>query len=543
MSLTELGEQSRSWPWIKAIANLLTIPGTKIGLETLTTLQDDLTQDQFREKVKAMLEVMYQRTADILERLEKDEQITIETDALRAVSEDLAEELYLKQLADKFYYADFKGIEQQSRFVSLPLDDIFVDLKATPEDRESTLREKERELRARLQDADEEQRPDVLSALEELEVKGSDKKSGAEARPADELLRASGPVVLLGGPGSGKTTLVKRLARSCALGPAVLKQRYPRMPWCFPVVLPITQFATERAGRRLLDYLEAVIRERGGEALLARYRQHWQAGRILLLLDGLDEVAQTAHRIASARAVDEALGGSGGNRVLVTSRRVGYAICRLATPARHFVLTPFSLQDITTFVEHWHLAYEKAAHEDKADLAGARKAADALNSDLQKNDSVASLATNPLMLTIIALIKHQNIILPHRRVELYEVALNTLLRSWNLARSLAPRPQGEEPRIEQTRAVWSHIAYWMHAEANRDVGRDRLQTKLVQVLTEDFDKSEYDALAIAESYLASAAETSGLLEALGPGTFGFVHQSFQEYLAAPYTWPVPPARL
>jgi HEAT repeat protein len=534
MSLTNLGEHSRYWPWIKAIANHLTIPGTKIGLETLTTLQDDLTQDQFREKVKAMLEVMYQRTADILERLEKDEQITIETSALRAVSEDLAEELYLKQVADKFFYADFKGIEQQSRFVSLPLDDIFVDLKATPEDRESTLREKERELRARLQDADEEERPDVLSASEELEVKGSDKKSGGEARPADELLSASSPVVLLGGPGSGKTTLVKRLARSCALGPAVLKQRYPRMPWCFPVVLPITQFATEPAARSLLDYLEAVIRERGGEALLARHRQHWQAGRVLLLLDGLDEVAETAQRIASARAVDEALGGSGGNRLLVTSRRVGYAICRLTTPARHFVLAPFSRQDITTFVEHWHLAYEKAAHEDKADLAGARKAADALNSELQKNDSVASLATNPLMLTIIALIKHQNVILPHRRVELYEVALNTLLRSWNLARSLAPRPVEEEPRIEQTRAVWSHIAYWMHSEANRDVGRDRLQAKLVQVLIEDFDKSEYDALAIAETYLASAAETGGLLEARGRGTFGFVHQSFQEYLAALY---------
>jgi HEAT repeat protein len=534
MSLTNLGEHSRYWPWIKAIANHLTIPGTKIGLETLTTLQDDLTQDQFREKVKAMLEVMYQRTEAILERLQAEDQIAIEAGALRIVSEDLAEELYLKQLADKFFYADFKGIEQQSRFVSLPLDDIFVDLKATPEDRETTLRDKERELRAQLEDADEEHSLDLLRALEELEVKGSDEKTGGEARPADELLRASGPVVLLGGPGSGKTTLVKRLARSCALGPAVLRQRYPRMPWCFPVVLPITQFATERAGRRLLDYLEAVTRERGGEALLARHRQHWQAGRVLLLLDGLDEVAETAHRIASARAVDEALGSSGGNRVLVSSRRVGYAICRLATPARHFILAPFSRQDITTFVEHWHLAYEKAAHEDKADLAGARKAADALNSELQKHASVASLATNPLMLTIIALIKHQNVILPHRRVELYEVALNTLLRSWNLARSLASRSPGEDPRIEQTRAVWSHVAFWMLDEANRDVGRDRLHAKLVEVLTTDFDKTEYDALAIAESYLASAAETSGLLEARGPNTFGFIHQSFQEYLAALY---------
>ena len=530
MSLMNLGEPSRCWPWIKAIADHLTIPGTHIGLKMLTELQDDLTQDQFREQVKAMLEVMYGRTAEIAQLLRDERAGQIETDTLRTVSVDLAEELYLKQVADKFFYADFKGIEQQSRFVSLPLDEIYVDLKATPEEREDRQGDKERELRARLREADASERPEVLHALETLEVKGKDAKAGGEALSLDELLRAGGTVMLLGGPGSGKTTVIKRLARSCALGAATIGRRFPRMPWCFPVLLPITEYAGE--GRPLLEYIEAVILARGGPPLLARYREYWGKGQVLLLLDGLDEVAETGQRIAAARAVDVALSGAGANRLLVTSRRVGYAICRLTGPARHCLLTRFSPQDITTFVTQWHLAYEKAAHEDKADLAGARQAAESLNLELQKNASVAALATNPLMLTIISLIKHQHVVLPHRRVELYEVALNTLLRSWNLARSLAARPPREEPRIEQTREVWSRIAFWMHAEANRDIRRDRLQTKLVEILTHDFDKSEFDAIAIAESYLASAAETSGLLEARGPGTFAFIHQSFQEYLAA-----------
>jgi predicted NACHT family NTPase len=305
--MMNLAEHSRYWPWIKAIAKLINVPGTHIGLEPLIELQNGLAEDQFREQVKAMLEVMYHRTAEIVQLLNEQKEAAINVDVLRAVAEDLAEDIYLKHLAAKYYFADFKGVEQQSNFVSLPLDDIFIDLKAMPEDRQSSLREKEHSLRARLEFANEMERGQILHNLEELDANGPDSKSGSEACSIDHLLANAGPAVLLGGPGSGKTTLVKRLARSCALGAAIFQQRYPKMPWCFPVVLPITQFASEAAGRTLLDFMESLLRERGGDALAARYRHHWNAGRVLLLLDGLDEIAAVAQRISSARAVDVAL--------------------------------------------------------------------------------------------------------------------------------------------------------------------------------------------------------------------------------------------
>ena len=49
---------------------------------------------------------------------------------------------------------------------------------------------------------------------------------------------------------------------------------------------------------------------------------------------------------------------------------------------------------------------------------------------------MARLAANPLLLTILALIKRQGVVLPNRRVELYELYLETLIRSWNKARAL-----------------------------------------------------------------------------------------------------------
>ena len=56
----------------------------------------------------------------------------------------------------------------------------------------------------------------------------------------------------------------------------------------------------------------------------------------------------------------------------------------------------------------------------------------------------------------------------------------------------------------------------MHTEANRDINREKLQSKLVEVLTNHYDKDEFAAKEIAESYLDAATETRGLLEARSP---------------------------
>ena len=137
------------------------------------------------------------------------------------------------------------------------------------------------------------------------------------------------------------------------------------------------------------------------------------------------------------------------------------------------------------------------------------------------------------MLTIIALIKHANVVLPERRVELYEIALNTLLRSWNRARSLSTKaPVGEEPKLEKTKKLWAAVAYWMHQNVSRTIPESRLHKQLARVLTDDFREPAHKADDIASSYMSAAKERSGLLEARGPTTFAFVHQTFQEYLAA-----------
>ncbi len=561
-------KSSRWWPYIKNLAKLVSVPadvkmpGSGAGIRFLADLQDDLDKngDETKSGVKSALDDIRANTAEIV-RLLAGEQLTVEEQRLRAAGQEVAEALYLWQVAHDYLYADFKGIEQQERVASLKLDEIFVELKAVPERQRDESRHWDEVFAASslegalkiehswsatkvLFDAGVigrfiEKRPRVIDLPgggvrreQDVELE-SLKDTRAAPQSIDHILSRPGGIVLMGGPGSGKTTLVKRLARSCALGADELKRRYPLLSWCFPVVLPITTFHTERGERDIYHYLQHRMTELGGEILADAFRERWAAGQCLVLLDGLDEVAEVGGRSRAARAVEALLLTAAGNRIVVTTRVVGYNITRLNVPAEHHILEPFSPQETATFIRQWYLAHDRALHPDHPDPVQAAKDAQSLIDDVQKNPGVAGLATNPLMLTIIALIKHANVVLPERRVELYEIALNTLLRSWNRARSLSKKePVGEEPKLEKTKKLWAAVAYWMHRNVSRTIPETQLHAQLVRVLMEDFRTPQDQADDIASSYLAAARDRSGLLEARGPSTFAFVHQTFQEYLAA-----------
>jgi predicted NACHT family NTPase len=117
-------------------------------------------------------------------------------------------------------------------------------------------------------------------------------------------------------------------------------------------------------------------------------------------------------------------------------------------------------------VTKWTAALERAARGRTA-VAAQEAAAQRreLLESIQRNPGVRALAANPLLLTILALMKRQGVPLPDRRVELYDNYVQTLSKSWNLARSLDPRRKAESARefdARETMKVLAPLAPWMH---------------------------------------------------------------------------------
>jgi hypothetical protein len=400
---------------------------------------------------------------------------------------------YLKYMVDRYRYVDFRGMGVSDRVpLRLSLLEVYVPLKARQESRDS----------------------EPVSVL--------------------DLLRDQDGLILLGDPGAGKTTFLEYLALALATGQGEALGLGTRLP----VPLPLPAYANALAQREisLEDFLPLYHADQGlflpVENLLAGA---FERGRVVLLLDGLDEIRAQEQRSEVVKQVmaHHLRHRPAGNKLVLTSRIAGYREARLeATGLEEATLVNFTQEDIESFVGKWTMALEKAVTGESASLllAAAREREELLAA-IQANPGVRSLAANPLLLIILVLMKRQGVVLPACRVELYKVYVDTLLRHWNLARGLLAGRPGKDLDVLETAKILAPLALWIHqvSPGGGLVTAVDLHRQLEQIYRERGHPEPDEG---ARAFLRDVQKLSGLLVERGSGRYGFIHLSFQEYLAA-----------
>jgi hypothetical protein len=349
-------------------------------------------------------------------------------------------------------------------------------------------------------------------------------------------------LVILGDPGSGKTTLLHYAALTQARG---------NQDSNLPIFVPLAAYD---------DYLRRV----GGDISLADflpiYYEKWRnlpglqplfqdaltQGRAVLLLDGLDEVLETTTRqyvAEQAGALIQQWQGRG-NRFVVTSRVVGYREARLPGELPHVTVLDFGRAEIELFAHQWCYVYEvwAAGRETPTALQDAAAEERALLDDVRSNPSVEKLAANPLLLTMLAILRRQVGKLPDRRVELYERYVRTLIDNWEQERSRGARQQAPA-RFDPHRAIAYLIELALWLQMNRPSGtarRQDLEQALVDIClhfegyadpTQAPSKARVKAEQDGAAFLKDMRHFAGLLGERGRDAFGFLHLTFQEYFA------------
>lgn len=410
----------------------------------------------------------------------------------------------------------------------------------------------------------------LLTRSSRLEVGLAQRESREVTLSALEQLDRYRTLVLLGDPGSGKSTFVNFVAL-CLAGEALglpeanlalltsplPKERGGRdggpQPWrhggLLPVRVVLRDFAAKglpaessepATARCLWDFLERELEDAGHAGFFPILQAEILAGRGLVLLDGLDEVPEAQRRREQIRqAVQEFAMGVGESRVLVTSRTYAYQNQAWRLPGfEASILAPFSHGQIDRFVGLW---YEQRVALGKITPEEAKGRGELLRRAIFASDRLLGLAERPLLLTLMAsLHAWRGGSLPERREELYADAVELLLNTWERQRmrlDASGSPLLAEPSLaewlkvdrEAVRRVLEETAFKAHGAqpdlaGTADVDEGKLVTRLLHLNPE----RQEDAVKLVE-YLR---DRSGLLVERGEGVYTLPHRTFQEYLAA-----------
>ncbi|MBN2091084.1 SUMF1/EgtB/PvdO family nonheme iron enzyme [candidate division KSB1 bacterium] len=346
----------------------------------------------------------------------------------------------------------------------------------------------------------------------------------------DAVLRHA-RVTIIGDPGSGKTTFLRRIAfiltqDQLNLEPDAAKKKLKFDKKLFPVFIRLSELAV---------YLNSLPNSNPcTPVLLARFMveksdanfwgfsvdffiQKFKAGEAILLLDGLDEAPNRQTREKLSELVIAAVQAYEKTPFVVTSRPLAYTGKVVLQDFEHFTIDALEPEAMSTFLLHW----SQALFRNNPEGAAAHHAE--LLFALKSKPEIRRMAKNPVMLTALAVVHWNEKRIPEQRADLYDSIITWLLKS-------REKREGRLPADDCGRKLQKlALAMQMNPKGRQtQIG----QRSAAEILKDEFDgKNDAGKIQNAEKFIDEEEVDSGIIVERG-NEIAFWHLTFQEFLAA-----------
>jgi hypothetical protein len=313
---------------------------------------------------------------------------------------------------------------------------------------------------------------------------------------------------ILGKPGAGKTTFLKYLTLRSATGDL------DRVP----IFISLNVWASSDLA--LLPFIEQQFDICAFPDAAAFIQQLLNRGEALICFDGLDEVNEAYDkRAAITQAMRNFADKYPANKFLIT--------CRIAATDYTFEkfvyveMADFTPEQVQVFARKWFAP----------DEARAKHFGDELSRD--DNRGLRELAQTPLLLALLCLNFEETLTFPARRAELYEEALDALLKKWDASRNIKRDNLYQGLSLGRKRQLLTRVAAEFFERGELFFRQVDLAQRIGAFLknlpgTEFADEPE--GLAVLKAIEAQ----HGLFVERAHHIYSFSHLTIQEYFTARY---------
>ena len=332
-------------------------------------------------------------------------------------------------------------------------------------------------------------------------------------------------VVILGDPGSGKSTFLQYIALEWAESPIEDLELLP-----IPLLIELRTYIRNRAAGQCNNFLEFFHKSSGIICHLNQHQLHerLKTGSAVVMFDGLDEIFDIGQREDVITDIHRFTNDYPTVRAIITSRVIGYKPQRLRDAGfRHFMLQDLEQYQIDDFIYRWH----ELTFNDEAEKIRKR---DRLQVAINISPSIRELAGNPLLLTMMAIL-NRNQELPKDRPELYNQASRVLLYQWDVERALVEDERLDPKTIDykDKQAMLRQIAYHIQATEKGLTANLIVANDLERILSDYLKTLEISQAKILSKLMINQLRSRNfILCFLGADYYAFVHRTFLEFFCA-----------
>lgn len=345
----------------------------------------------------------------------------------------------------------------------------------------------------------------------------SEKDIGREEyRPIDieKLIAKYDSLLIIGQAGSGKTTLLRHITYSLAQKAGIkgLEGYMPILIYLKDLKEYLSQAKSNgtEVDNILAYHLRNISRIIDANTII----DFCQSGKVIFLLDGLDEIDEK-YRDIIVKTFSDFRCGFENVKVVISSRPYGVkgeAINRLGN--MKVEVHALNSEQKKDFIENWfkHIYI-------KSTVIGEERSSGML-SEINAHPAIEELSDTPLMLTAVCILYYNNVKLPAQRAELYKVFVENLLS----------RRFKDDTVIQY---FLEELAFSIHEKRSKSMPHSFAIDILQKYCPAEKDEKSLGYTERIEKLFNTIELNSGLLK-LENGGHTFWHLTFQEFFTAKY---------